>query len=116
MKGTLYSLHSQTSVTNMQCVQPVDSADSLFGPITTICCNGYIEKKIPWSAFTLTESDWKQVADVRDILECVRRIFEWEILPQVADFSGGEKSSACGRISHVFGVRSAHIFTIEIFS
>ena len=49
-------------------------------------------------------------------LECIRRIFEWEILPQVADFSGGEKSSACGRISHVFGVRSAHIFTIEIFS
>ena len=51
-----------------------------------------------------------------EISECVRRIFEWEILPQVADFSGGEKSSACGRISHVFGVRSAHIFTIEIFS
>jgi hypothetical protein len=46
----------------------LQSADTLYGPMTTIRRNGQIEKKIPWSAFTLTEKDWDQVADARDIL------------------------------------------------
>jgi len=44
-------------------------ADALYGPITTICCNGQIMKKIPWSAFMLAGWDWEQVKDVRDILK-----------------------------------------------
>jgi hypothetical protein len=56
-------------------IQPIDlflkSADSLFGPITTICRNGRVKKKIPWSAFTLMERDWERVADVRDILKVI---------------------------------------------
>ena len=44
-------------------------ADSLYGPITTICQNGWITKKIPWMAFTLIDSDWEQVKDARDILK-----------------------------------------------
>ena len=38
-------------------------ADSLYGPITTIRQNGEITKKIPWTAFTLIDSDWEQVKD-----------------------------------------------------
>jgi hypothetical protein len=45
------------------------SADTLYGPITTIRRNGHIEKKIPWSAFSLSERDWERVADVRDLLK-----------------------------------------------
>ena len=44
-------------------------ADSLYGPITTICQNGQIMKKIPWTAFTLIDSDWERVKDARDILK-----------------------------------------------
>ena len=44
-------------------------ADSLYGHITTICQNGRITKKIPWTAFTLIDSDWEQVKDARDILK-----------------------------------------------
>ena len=47
----------------------IQSADTLYGPITTIRCNGHIEKKILWSAFALTEGDWGRVADARDILK-----------------------------------------------
>jgi hypothetical protein len=41
----------------------------MYGPITTIHCNGHIKKKIPWSAFTLTDQDWKHVKNARDILK-----------------------------------------------
>jgi len=44
------------------------SADVLFGPITTICANGRVIKKIPWSAFRLLDKDWQRVKDVKDIL------------------------------------------------
>lgn len=47
----------------------LQSADSLYGPIMTICCNGHVEKKLPWSTFALSERDWEQVADARDILK-----------------------------------------------
>lgn len=47
----------------------LQSADALYGPITTIRRNGHIEKKIPWSAFTLTDQDWERVKDARDLLK-----------------------------------------------
>ena len=40
-----------------------------FMAIMTIRSNGHIEKRIPWSAFTLTERDWERIANVRDILK-----------------------------------------------
>ena len=43
-------------------------ADSLYGPITSIRQNGEITK-IPWTAFTLIDSDWERVKDARDILK-----------------------------------------------
>jgi hypothetical protein len=43
-------------------------ADALFGPITTVRTNGWISKKIPWSAFWMSNLDWESVKDVKDIL------------------------------------------------
>jgi hypothetical protein len=51
----------------------IASADELFGPITTVRANGRIMKKIPWTAFHLTDDDWQRVKDVKDIL--VVRLF-----------------------------------------
>ncbi|KAF8326279.1 hypothetical protein F5887DRAFT_899983, partial [Amanita rubescens] len=50
------------------------AADDLFGPITTICTNRRIDKKIPWSAFRLSKSDWACVEDVRLILKDARNV------------------------------------------
>jgi hypothetical protein len=56
-----------------QRAQPItlflQSADALYGPITVIRHNGHIEKKIPWSAFILADSDWERVKAARDILK-----------------------------------------------
>jgi hypothetical protein len=52
--------------------QPINlllgSADAMFGPITTVRTNGQVTKKIPWSAFQLSEEDWERVKDIKDIL------------------------------------------------
>lgn len=71
VRSVVFTTFSDSVLT--QHIQPIDlflkSADSLYGPITTIRHNGRIEKKIPWSAFALTERDWERVADARDILK-----------------------------------------------
>ena len=69
----------------------IQSADTLYSPITTIHRNGRIEKKILWSVFALTEGDWGWVADARDILKDSNDIQElfsskqqptlWHMLP-----------------------------------
>ena len=41
----------------------VNSADELFGPMTTVCKDGCVVKNIPWSAFNFKPSDWEQVND-----------------------------------------------------
>ena len=46
----------------------VNSADALFGPITTIRQDGRLVKEIPWTAFSLSADDWRHVMDARDIL------------------------------------------------
>jgi hypothetical protein len=46
----------------------IASADQLYGPITTLRSNGKVVKKIPWSAFKLSNRDWMRVADARNIL------------------------------------------------
>jgi hypothetical protein len=73
----------------------LQSADTLYGPITIIRRNGRIEKKIPWSAFALTEQDWDRVADARDILKDSNDIQElfsseqqptlWRALPAIEE-------------------------------
>ena len=46
----------------------MNSADALFGPITTIRQDGRLVKEIPWMAFSLSADDWRRVMDARDIL------------------------------------------------
>jgi hypothetical protein len=61
-------------------VKPINlflaSADTLFGLITTVRANGQVMKKIPWSAFYLSDEDWQCVRDVKDIL--VVCLFAWD--------------------------------------
>ena len=46
----------------------INSADELFGPITTIRCPGLITKQIPWMAFAFKTGDWERVNDIRTII------------------------------------------------
>ncbi|KZS88169.1 hypothetical protein SISNIDRAFT_418509 [Sistotremastrum niveocremeum HHB9708] len=47
----------------------VNSADALFGPITTIAYNGGKPKSIAWKAFCLSVQSWLKVLRVTEILE-----------------------------------------------
>ena len=57
----------------LMCTQPIalflQMADVLYGPITMICQNSHIVKKIPWSAFIFTDRDWEWMKNARDILK-----------------------------------------------
>jgi len=46
----------------------ISSADQLYGPITTLQCDGQLTKNIPWVVFALDESDWAHVLDAKIIL------------------------------------------------
>ncbi|KAG2748668.1 hypothetical protein P692DRAFT_201671844, partial [Suillus brevipes Sb2] len=46
----------------------INTADELFGPITTIRCPGLGSKHIPWTAFSFTSADWERVEDMRIII------------------------------------------------
>jgi hypothetical protein len=46
----------------------ISSADQLYGPITVLRRDGRIFKKIPWTAFALSDSDWDSVLDAKMIL------------------------------------------------
>ena len=41
----------------------------LFGPISTLCCDGWIVKKIAWATFQITDEDWGCINNVPQILE-----------------------------------------------
>jgi hypothetical protein len=46
----------------------VSSADQLYGPITMLRRDGRVAKKVPWTAFALSGSDWTRVLDAKRIL------------------------------------------------
>ena len=46
----------------------VTSADAMYSPITTLQRNNRLVKRIPWSAFKMSDQDWTQVVDAHDIL------------------------------------------------
>ncbi|KAM6489938.1 hypothetical protein JOM56_014517, partial [Amanita muscaria] len=52
----------------------ISSVDQLYGPITVKRQEGRINKKIPWSAFVLLDSDWRRIRDAKDILEDSRKV------------------------------------------
>jgi hypothetical protein len=47
----------------------IASADELYRPITILHCDGQIIKKIPWSAFKISNLDWARVLTAKSILE-----------------------------------------------
>lgn len=46
----------------------VAAADELYGPMTIVRREGRVIKKIPWSAFKISEVDWMRVLDAKSIL------------------------------------------------
>ncbi|KAF5383745.1 hypothetical protein D9615_003755 [Tricholomella constricta] len=52
----------------------ISSADQLYGPITTLHHDGRVSKKIPWTAFALSDSDWTRVLDAKMILADSNRV------------------------------------------
>ena len=70
-------------------------ADELYGPISIICRDGRVFKKIPWSVFKIADEDWVRVLHVKSILEESNRIQElfssekqpmlWHALPAIED-------------------------------
>lgn len=73
----------------------IAAADELFGPITILRRDGRVFKKIPWSAFKITEMDWVRVLDVKLILEDSNHIQQyfssehkptlWRALPAIEE-------------------------------
>ncbi|RDX49213.1 hypothetical protein OH76DRAFT_1303074, partial [Lentinus brumalis] len=54
----------------------VSTADLRFGPITMIRRRGQPIKKIPWTAFQLSDADWEKVRLCGDILEDANRLHQ----------------------------------------
>lgn len=71
------------------------TADQWYGPITTICCDGHVLKHIPWTVFTLMETDWAWVKEVAEILADSNQIQQyfsaekqltlWRALPAIEE-------------------------------
>ena len=62
----------------------INSADELFGPITTIQCAGLPAKQIPWTAFSFKAADWERVNDIRTIIadaNNIQQYFSHELQP-----------------------------------
>jgi hypothetical protein len=73
----------------------IAAADELYGPITVLRRDGQVVKKIPWSAFRISEMDWTRVLDATSILEDSNRIQQyfsserqptlWRALPAIEE-------------------------------
>ncbi|KAG1735959.1 uncharacterized protein EDB91DRAFT_1083577 [Suillus paluster] len=55
----------------------INTADKLFGPITTIRHPVLGKKHIPWMAFSFTSADWEQVEDTRVIISDANEIQQY---------------------------------------
>jgi hypothetical protein len=73
----------------------IAAANVLFGPITVLRCDGRVFKKIPWSAFRISEMDWVRVLNAKSILEDSNHIQQyfssehkptlWHALPAIEE-------------------------------
>ncbi|KAG1749057.1 uncharacterized protein EDB91DRAFT_1040623, partial [Suillus paluster] len=52
----------------------VNSADELFGPMTTIRRTGQAVKRIPWTAFSFKTTDWERINDAHAIISDANNI------------------------------------------
>ncbi|KAF9220021.1 hypothetical protein BS17DRAFT_759993 [Gyrodon lividus] len=55
----------------------INSADELYGLITTIRQNGSVVKHIPWTAFSFKPSDWDRVNDTRTVISDANNIQQY---------------------------------------
>ncbi|KAJ8579843.1 hypothetical protein M405DRAFT_699659, partial [Rhizopogon salebrosus TDB-379] len=55
----------------------INTADELFGPITTIRRPVLGKKHIPWMAFSFTSADWERVEDARVIISDANEIQQY---------------------------------------
>ena len=62
----------------------INSADELFGPITTIWRAGLPAKQIPWTTFSFKASDWERINDICTIVadaNNIQQYFSHELWP-----------------------------------
>ena len=62
----------------------INSADELFGLITTIWCPGLPAKQIPWTSFSFKAVDWDRVNDIHAIIadaNNIQQYFSHELQP-----------------------------------
>jgi len=85
----------------------VNSADELFGPITTIRQPGMPVKCIPWMAFSFQPADWEQINDFHNIISdanSLQQVFSsdrqatlWQAIPAFEELqSAWEKTDIVG--------------------
>jgi hypothetical protein len=72
----------------------IASADELYGPITVLRCDGRITKKIPWSAFKISDVDWARVLTAKSILEVHSPLYLFN------------SSTACNKVPRILIVSS----------
>ncbi|KAI6043271.1 hypothetical protein EDC04DRAFT_2519561, partial [Pisolithus marmoratus] len=66
----------------------ISSADKLSGPITSICHPGQPIKHIPWTAFTLKQTDWECANDTQAIIadaNAIQHLFSCDNQPALWD-------------------------------
>lgn len=68
LRTCYYSFLTPTELYTQAINMFINTADELFGPITTIRRNGRLVKHIPWTAFTFKNADWERVNDTREII------------------------------------------------
>ncbi|KAF9234314.1 hypothetical protein BU15DRAFT_52767, partial [Melanogaster broomeanus] len=55
----------------------INSADKIFGPITTIRQNGKVTNHLPWTTFIFKPADWERVNDTRTIISDANNIQQY---------------------------------------
>ncbi|KAG9307886.1 hypothetical protein JVU11DRAFT_13044, partial [Chiua virens] len=86
----------------------VNSADELYGPITTILQDGHVRKQIPWKVFSLKPLDWECVNDARRIVADANKIQQcfsdeqcstlWQAIPVLEELqTAWEKKQKSGK-------------------
>ncbi|KAN0081296.1 hypothetical protein V8E55_008920 [Tylopilus felleus] len=82
----------------------INSADELYGPITTVRNNGRA-KRIPWTNFTLLTRDWERVHDTRSVISDANNIQQlfldedratlWHVIPEIEELLTAWEKKQC---------------------
>ncbi|KAF8890903.1 hypothetical protein BD779DRAFT_1437956 [Infundibulicybe gibba] len=90
----------------------VSTADQLYGPITTVRCDGRVVKHIPWSAFQLDDYDWARVFDAKEILRDSNNVLHyfssekhpslWCALPAIEDLQTAWENKLANEVYSIY--------------